>query len=153
MISPPFPCHTVASLRTVGMTSRTPLLKKDGNSIKSTIQTDPCDSKGHTHTHLHVHHMVSPVPSGHRTLQKRWTYVHPPGLNLAFHLLTPHQDDVPGSLAHKTSNSWHLKDSRDLVDANTVGSRTSRGQITLQPILVRWRHRGGAAENKDTSVA
>ena len=28
MISPPFPHHTVASLRTVRMTSRTPLLNK-----------------------------------------------------------------------------------------------------------------------------
>ena len=46
MISPPLPRHTVASLRTVGMTSRTPLLKIE----QFTIQKNPCDYKGHTHT-------------------------------------------------------------------------------------------------------
>ena len=41
MISPPIPRHTVASLRTVGMTSRTPLFQ--------TLKV-PFDSKGCTHT-------------------------------------------------------------------------------------------------------
>ena len=58
MISPPFPRHTVASLRTVGMTSRTPLqLEKWYVKL---LETEGAHT--HTHTLIEMRADVNAVP-------------------------------------------------------------------------------------------